>query len=255
MDHLKLLTQVDRLVDACETYLQARELSDWDKAQESRAEIVRCIPVAKRITPLVPGAPEPAAFDSAEDHGWEFAASYDAALQLQGLLQVHAELTEALEAPDPAASLDLARFHPTVWGAAAALWADGHHRNAIHAAAAQLEAALQAKLGREDVSGAALVREAFSLNPPAPGKPRLRFAWLNEGSEAYRSGHEGAMAYGVGCFQLIRNSAAHRPVKLLPEIATEHLASLSFLSRVIDSATVRTAPGAPAAEARERPFG
>ena len=111
----------------------------------------------------------------------------------------------------------------------------------MHAAATVLDEHLQAKLGRTDSSGTSLVREAFSLSDPRPGRPRLRFRGrLND--EMFRSAHEGAMHFGEGCFMLIRNSAAHRTAEIDRTAATEQLSALSYLARLIEVATVVHAP-------------
>ena len=59
---------------------------------------------------------------------------------------------------------------------------------------------LQKKLGRRDLSEVKLVQEAFSDKDPVPGKPRLRFAAV-EDDQTRESMREGAMSIGVGCFK------------------------------------------------------
>ena len=150
-------------------------------------------------------------------------------------------LVEALDTPAPKLTHEV--LHPWVWGAAQALWETGHFRNAVHAAATMLDEHLQAKLGRSDITGTPLAREAFSLADPQPGRPRLRFdEKLND--EMFRSLHEGAMHFAEGCFMLIRNAAAHRTRRLKERSAIEQLSALSYLARLIDVAVVVHAPGA-----------
>jgi hypothetical protein len=243
---------VDELVAALDAARDAHVDNEHEAYKEARSDILRLIPAAKAITAVIRYAPSVDEFEC-DESGWEFNSIHDAALRLQGILRVHARLDAALGTSGP--TLTGAQFHSWVRAGADPLWRDGHQRNAIHAAAAQIENQLQAKLGREDVSGVALIREAFSLKPPEPGKPRLRFTWVTEGSEQYRSSHEGASAFGAGCFMLIRNSAAHRPTPLAEEVALEHLASLSLLARLIGTAIVVKSSAEPEHTEPERPFG
>jgi hypothetical protein len=97
---------------------------------------------------------------------------------------------------------------------------------------------LQQKLGRHDASESALVREAFSTDPPAPGRPRLRFPG-DRTSDTWRSRQQGGIQLGAGCFTGIRNPAAHEDDLVLTEqVALEQLAAFSLLARWIDECTV-----------------
>jgi uncharacterized protein (TIGR02391 family) len=256
MDIAAVSGLVDELVTAVQNArdeLSNRWRDSLDDYNAHRDDVLRLVPAAQRIAAAVANGPAAEDFELTDD-GWEFSRTYDAALRLQGVLRTQATIDKAMASDGP--TLAAERLHPWVWEAAASLWRDGHHRNAIHAAAAQIENRLQAKIGREDVSGAKLAREAFTLNAPAVSKPRLRFTWLTVGSEAYTSAHEGAMEIGAGCMQLIRNTAAHRPTKLSETVALEHLACLSLFSRLIDYGTVQRAAGDVAMiEGPERPFG
>jgi hypothetical protein len=89
-----------------------------------------------------------------------------------------------------------------------------------------------------DRTDAALCREAFSLNEPTPGSPRLRFPG-DRTSDTWRSRQQGGIDFGAGCFEGIRNPAAHEYELDLPEqIALEQLASFSMLARWIDECEV-----------------
>lgn len=126
------------------------------------------------------------------------------------------------------------------------IWDGGHHRQAVSAAAAALEQQTQLKLGRGDLSGADLYTEAFKVDKPGtvPSGGRLRFAHLPELSSAggrnqtWISAHEGAMHFGRGCAQGIRNLSVHGTEEFGEQEALEHLASLSVLARWIDGAVV-----------------
>ena len=107
-----------------------------------------------------------------------------------------------------------------------------------------MNARLQQKLERHDRSESALCREAFSLDEPKPGRPRLRFPGTRT-SDTWRSRQQGGMDFGAGCFEGIRNPAAHEDGLSLPEQVTlEQLAAFSVLARWIDECTVERAAGA-----------
>jgi hypothetical protein len=136
------------------------------------------------------------------------------------------------------------QFHPWVWDAAAPLWEAGTTQEAVHAAARSVNAHLQHKLGRRDRSESALCREAFSPDEPKSGRPRLRFPG-DRTSDTWRSRQQGGMDFGAGCFEGIRNPAAHEDGLSLPEqVALEQLAAFSVLARWIDECTVERGAGA-----------
>jgi hypothetical protein len=100
----------------------------------------------------------------------------------------------------------------------------------------------QERLGRRDVSGSKLMGEAFSLESPASGRSRLRFPGEPDPrSETYRSRHLGAMHFGQGCFEGIRNWAAHSIDTADEQVALEYLAALSVLARWVDQCEVLSA--------------
>jgi Protein of unknown function (Hypoth_ymh) len=121
------------------------------------------------------------------------------------------------------------------------MWFAGSRQEAVNAAARSVNARLQQKLDRHDASESALVREAFSLDPPASGRPRLRFPG-NRNSDIWRSRQQGGMHLGAGCFSGIRNPAAHEDGLVLTEqVALEQLAAFSLLARWIDECEVEKA--------------
>lgn len=162
-----------------------------------------------------------------------------------GYLSNRDELERRLGAPGP--RLNAADLHPAVWSAASVLWRNGHYREAVQHAATSVNAQLQDKVGRRDISDAKLAREAFSSNPPAIGAPRLRFPDVEPETEDWTSRHEGVRDYAAGCFRAIRNHATHaRPDESWEEqAALERLAALSLLGWWIDEAEVERAPGDP----------
>ncbi len=161
-----------------------------------------------------------------------------------GLVRDHHELAEEL-GPPPGPQLAADALHPDVWDSAQSLYRNGHYREVVAAAARGVNARLQTKVGRRDEGETRLVGECFSLKPPEPNKPRLRLSDDN-GSDTFRSVHEGAAAFGRGCFLAIRNVLAHEHgerAEPAQQQALEYLASFSVLARWIDAALVLRAPG------------
>jgi len=104
--------------------------------------------------------------------------------------------------------------------------------------ARSVNARLQQRLGRRDRSEAALCREAFSPRDPTAEQPRLRFAG-DRTSDTWKSRQQGGVDFGAGCFEGIRNPAAHEDSLNLPErIALEQLAAFSLLARWIEECTI-----------------
>jgi Protein of unknown function (Hypoth_ymh) len=105
-----------------------------------------------------------------------------------------------------------------------------------------VNARMQQKRGHHDKSDAGLCREFFSLDKPAPGRPRLRFGGYTRTDMTWRSRQQGAMEFGAGCFEGIRNPAAHEHGLVLSEqVALEQLAAFSLLARWIDECEVEKA--------------
>lgn len=171
-------------------------------------------------------------------HNWKYDPLLQIATQSLVLLRRREELEQNLGEAGPA--LSVATMHPDVWDAAKSLWRNGHYGEAVSAAAKSVNAKLQAKVGRRDVSDMKLVSESFSLDAPKPTAPRLRLM-NNDGSDTYKSLHEGALAFGRGCFLGIRNVLAHEYGDLAEppeELALHYLAAFSVLAQWIDQADV-----------------
>lgn len=157
-------------------------------------------------------------------------------LRAIGIHSLGAEARKRMQPDSPDLAAD--QLHPWVWEAAAPLWNAGSRPDAIHAAARSVNAHLQQMRGHHDKSEAALCREFFSPDPPAPGRPRLRFPGTTT-SATWRSRQQGAMEFGAGCFTGIRNPVAHEDgLKLTEQVALEYLAAFSVLARWIDECTV-----------------
>lgn len=157
-----------------------------------------------------------------------------------GVLAGLAMLTAALDGIEvatpsgPSASTGL--LHPWVGSTAVQLWDAGHHRSAVKEAAGSIEVLLKAKLGM-DGSATGLVAEAFSTKDPQPDRPRLRFTSFGEATQSWTDAHEGAGAFGRGCFLRIRNLTTHGHEPTEEELL-ESMFALSLLARWIDEAEV-----------------
>lgn len=171
-----------------------------------------------------------------QSYSWAYTPLLQVAKQLRVQLIRKDELERNLGEAGP--TLSVSTMHADVWDAAKSLWGNGHFGEAVNAAARSVNAMLQAKVTRRDISDVKLVTESFSLSPPKPGSPRLRLM-PNDGSDTYKNLHEGALAFGQGCFKAIRNVLAHEYGTLAEppeEEALHYLAAFSVLARWIDQA-------------------
>jgi Protein of unknown function (Hypoth_ymh) len=159
----------------------------------------------------------------------------DVAHRAVAQLEREQEIAENLgeTAPD----LNAAQMHTWVWDGARSLWASGHFREAVSAAAVKVNAETQNRVNRYDISEVKLFQEVLSPRDPQPEKPRLRLMPDN-GSETYKSFQEGAIAFATGCYRAIRNPPAHVPGELPEAEALEQLAAFSVLARWIDAAVL-----------------
>lgn len=155
----------------------------------------------------------------------------DTARYALGRLRTDAETREKLGNSSPQMSADA--LHATIWGAASQLWADGHFDSAVQRAATFLNAEVQDRVGRHDVSDASLMNEAFSAAAPVAGKPRLRWPGAVD-DLTVKSMREGLRGYASGCFQAIRNPATHATEQSAKQVALEQLAALSLLARWVE---------------------
>lgn len=161
------------------------------------------------------------------------------ALRAKGMHERGAEAQKRMRPDSPELAAD--QFHPWVWEAAAPMRNAGSRQESVHAAARSVNARLQQRLDRHDVADAKLCREAFSLSDAASGHARLRFSGDGT-SETWRSRQNRGIQFGAGCFEGIRNPAAHQHgLDLSEQVALEQLAALSLLSRWIEECEVERA--------------
>lgn len=154
-----------------------------------------------------------------------------------GILATQEETNARLGSAAPMMAADA--LHPIVWNAAAKLWSDGHYGQAVQRAATFLNAHVQDRLDRHDVSDSVLMQQAFSLSAPEPGKPRLRFPGKDDDLRV-RAMRSGILNFAPGCFMAIRNPATHGSDERPRQIWLEQLATLSTLARWIDECEVLT---------------
>ena len=201
------------------------------------------ITLTERIKPILDALYPRWSDENPESSYEEFAHYRDACTRLIGQIQSRSDIEEMLGDHDASPRLAANQFHPHVWTAASAQWSTGHRHEAVLAAAKAVNSMLQAKLNRRDVSEVNLVQEAFSQSDPTATRPRLRFAMIQD-ERTRESMTQGALSFGVGCFQAIRNPVGHLPNdehELSEQEALERLAALSLLARWIDQADLVTA--------------
>ena len=135
-------------------------------------------------------------------------------------------------------------LHPWIAEAAEPLFANGHRRQAIIAAAQNLERMWRELLGVATPSLSTLANESFSSNAPTAEHPRLRYPSVatNGNSQAWKDAHVGAMEYAKGCAMRIRNLNLHHPEEQEPGFGetVETLSALSVLARWVTEAEVDT---------------
>jgi hypothetical protein len=144
-----------------------------------------------------------------------------------------------LAAPRPSRSPSSTRS----WEAAQPQWKAKHPHYAVLDAAKAVNAMLQAKVERNDVSEVKRVQPSFSTNPPTATEPRLRFPDIAD-QQTRDSVTAGVLQFGVGCFMATRNPIGHRPDdehEMTEQEALEQLAAWSLFARWIERATVTSA--------------
>jgi uncharacterized protein Ymh len=132
--------------------------------------------------------------------GHPFTQARVAIVEAIAILAQREELAEVVGPVGP--RLLASELDPTVWGAAAKLWDDGHIRASVQTAASALEGLLQGVAGPgpsgENLAG------LFSTNAPTAGSPRLRLRDVDPASKTWKSAHEGAAALVRGAFMGVR---------------------------------------------------
>jgi Protein of unknown function (Hypoth_ymh) len=231
--------KLERFISAIDTLMdpdfRGRE-DEFDNKARALEPVVQIIMEA-----VAPGLSKYESPDDARIERWSirWRPAKNAALWALGLVKDGAEAKERMRPDAPELLAD--QLHEWVWEAARPMWEASSYSTAVLWAAQSINARLQQKLNRYDISDATLCSEAFKIDEPKAERPRLRFHG-DRTSETWRSLQEGAGFFGRGCFQAIRNPVAHshqHPVS--EQEALEELAALSQLARWIDQCTVETA--------------
>lgn len=167
--------------------------------------------------------------------GHPFTQARIAIIESIAILIQREELAEIVGPVGP--RLAASELHPTIWGAAAKLWDDGHIRPAVQTAATALEGLLQGMTG-PGISGENLAI-LFSTSDPTPGSPRLRLRDIDSTSRTWRSAHEGAAALVRGAFMAVRNLVSHPGwPDPSPREGLEMLAVLSYIAHLVQRSQV-----------------
>lgn len=174
-----------------------------------------------------------------EGYSHPFTRARIAIVEAIAILSQREELAEIVGPVGP--RLSASELHPHIWGAAAALWDDGHHRAAVQTAATAMEGLLQGIAGPA-VSGENLA-VLFSPTDPTIGSPRLRLRKIDPASKTGKSAHEGAAALIRGAFMGVRNLVSH-PGWPEPDEreALEMLAVLSYVAHLVDQSEKKDTP-------------
>lgn len=243
MDYEAALEAVNEWLDRLDLYAGARskvgrtpavqaEIDEHDRWLNERLPLMQLI--SSKLYPATKSRTAVHKYAGLGNVAW--LGTREHVLQIRGFLSQQDDYRTIFATRGP--QLSASALHPWVWDAAKHLWSDSHYRSAVANAATQIEIILQSKIGRANVSGSKLIGEAFSLTDPKPGKARLRFPGLDPSSERFRSAHLGAMHLGQGCFEGIRNWAAHTLEEEDEQTALEFIATLSVFARWVDLATV-----------------
>ena len=166
--------------------------------------------------------------------GWTWSDAITQLDRLIGTLERQPDFQQIFGPVGP--TLAARGLHTWVWSAAASLWDDGYYEPAVHQAGLAVQLQTQLKVSRRDLHGKDLYAQAFSVKEPTSKMPRLRFPHIDrdERPDDWASAHEGAMHFGMGCAQGIRNPQAHPSDEITEQEALEQLAALSVLARWVD---------------------
>lgn len=132
-------------------------------------------------------------------------------------------------APRATDHLSLNELHSSVADAASPAWQAGFYRLAVEEVAKAVNATLQHKTGRHDVSDVKLIEAVFSPNPGKPGDMRLRPPG-HRGTPSWDSRLRGASLFAQGCYAAIRNPAAHQAMEWGRVEAFHYLVAFSIVA-------------------------
>jgi uncharacterized protein (TIGR02391 family) len=158
----------------------------------------------------------------------------EALSHIDTIRQIFRDRLQDVEEEDPTTRITRAfgdlDIHPSIADASAGLVEDGHYANAVEDACKALEALVQKRSGRSDLSGTALMQTAFS-----PSAPVLRVADLS--TQTGRDEQQGMMFMFTGAMLGLRNPRAHSLRSDDPERAIEYIAFISMLAKIAEAAS------------------
>ncbi|RDI25444.1 TIGR02391 family protein [Lentzea flaviverrucosa] len=222
--------KLEEFIELCEESLELRPMNDCMPALRRREATVRAI-----MNAMAPSLAERFTLEWMEDNQ---APEFEAKAQAERCLGLALDRGEwAIRLAPDSPSLSADKFHPWVWDSAKTLWSSQHFRQAVQAAATSINAKLQQKVGRRDLSDVKLIQDVLSDRAPEPGKPRLRLPG-DPTDESIQSRQRGALQLGQGCIWVIRNPASHEDEEWDEQIALERLATLSVFARLVDECNV-----------------
>lgn len=166
--------------------------------------------------------------------GWRIAC-----IELLATIDSQEEIDRALPARDESPKLSAGALHPQVWGAASTFWHSDHYAEAVRVASVAVNAALQERSGRRDVSDGELVNGFLPAGEPAAGKPRLRVVQEDGmANDTVTSMQRGIHAQGQAIFAWLRNRPSHELIEIEEQEALEMLATMSAFMRAVDRCEV-----------------
>jgi hypothetical protein len=168
----------------------------------------------------------------------EVQTGIDLCRRAMGVLETRAETEANLGSSAPTMQADA--LHPLIWDAASKHWDVGHYSAAVQRAATMLNAEVQDRVGRHDVSDSVLMLQTFSTDPPTGDRPRLRWPGADK-DLTVKAMRGGILNMSQGVFSAIRNPATHSTGDMERQEALEQLATLSILARWIDRCELATA--------------
>jgi len=230
MDVSWMRQKLEEFIAVAKQSVEASRRDDFSFLAELRRREYAVKQILKSLDPRL------ATFEVDEGYAPEFEAMGQAERGL-GVLADREEVASRLMPESPVMPVN--RLHPWVWDSARTLWETHHYRQAVQTAWTAINAKIQDKVQRRDVSDTKLVQDTFSESAPAPGKPRLRVQG-DSTTETVQSRQRGALQLGLACVSLIRNPASHEDTELDDQIALEQLATLSVFARVVDECRVVT---------------
>lgn len=168
---------------------------------------------------------------------WEWEDAEDGTVELLGLVREHQAFRDVFTGEGP--TVPRIVVHASIWLNVKDLWAEGRFADAVRQATAfVLGTSLASKLEVFDITGPELVSEAFSLEPPRPGRSRLRLPGVARDSEDWESGQRAMEHIGIGCVLAVRALTSVRSAHLDEQLAQELLGALSIFTCWVEACEI-----------------